>query len=348
MGIESSCDETAVAIVEGETDILSDVVASQNEIHNRYGGVVPELASRRHMEVIVSVAEEALARARVAPQELDAIAVTCGPGLIGSLLVGLSFAKGLAYGWGKPLLGVNHLEGHLLSIFLEQELAFPYLGLVASGGHTSLYLVNGFGEYELLGATLDDAVGEAFDKVAKLLGLGYPGGAIIDRLAKDGDPAAIEFPRASLSGNALNFSFSGVKTAVAYFVRRLKPEELATRLADLVAGFQEAAVDMLLERARLAACKLGLRRVVICGGVASNSRLRRRFKEELGLLNKEVFFPSPSHCTDNGAMIAHAGLRRLIKGESSSLALDAQSSLPLGGRASGIFSWGSPRPSQNK
>jgi N6-L-threonylcarbamoyladenine synthase len=334
MGIESSCDETAVAIVEDATDILADVVASQDEIHNRYGGVVPELASRRHMEVIVSVAEEALARAKVTPDKLDAIAVTCGPGLIGSLLVGLSFAKGIAYGWGKPLLGINHLEGHLLSIFLDQEVAFPYLGLVASGGHTSLYLVEEFGRYEVLGATLDDAVGEAFDKVAKLLGLGYPGGALIDRLAKEGDPSAIKFPRATVSGDGLNFSFSGLKTAVAYYVRRLTPEELAADLADLVAGFQEAAVDMLLEQVRLAADKYGLKRVVISGGVAANSRLRRRFKEGLGLLGREVFFPTAAHCTDNGAMIAHVGLRRWKKGERWNLALDAHSSLPLGLRRS--------------
>ena len=328
LGIETSCDETAAAVVEG-TRILSDVVASQGEIHNRYGGVVPELASRRHMEVIVAATEEALGRAGLSADEIDGVAVTCGPGLIGALLVGLSFAKGLAYGLGRPLIGVNHVEGHILSIFLEREVPFPYLGLVVSGGHTHLYLVEDFGKYALLGATLDDAAGEAFDKVAKLLKLGYPGGRVIDELAKRGDPRAIDFPRSLLSDSSLNFSFSGLKTAVANFVRRHRPEDIPAMLHHIAASFQEAVVDVLVRRCREAALRLNVDRVVVTGGVAANSRLRHRLKEEFADLGKEVFFPRPSLCTDNGAMIAHVGYRGLVRGLSSSLELNADASMEI-------------------
>lgn len=329
LGIESSCDETAAAVLEDGVTILSDVVASQNEIHNRFGGVVPELASRRHMEIIASVTQEALDKAGVSGKEIDAIAVTHGPGLIGSLLVGLSFAKALAYGWRVPFVGVNHLEGHLLSIFLEAEIPFPYIGLLASGGHTSLYLAEDFGKYIHLGSTLDDAAGEAFDKVAKLLSLGYPGGSIIDRLALSGDANAISFPRATLSGPGFNFSFSGLKTAVVNYVRRLEGEDIAKKIPNIAASFQEAAVDMLVRNSHRAVLQLKVDRLAVSGGVAANSRLRTRLKQLFSSLEKELYLPRISLCTDNGAMIAHAGYRRLIKGCTSTWDLNAYSGLRL-------------------
>jgi N6-L-threonylcarbamoyladenine synthase len=316
LGIETSCDETAASVVEDGRRALSDVVATQIEVHRRWGGVVPELASRNHVVQLMPVVDEALARAGVAPAGLDGLAVTAGPGLVGALLVGVQVAKALALAWEKPLARVNHLEGHLLAGFLADEPpAFPYLGLVVSGGHTSLYAAEGFGRYRLLGATRDDAAGEAFDKGAKLLGLPYPGGVAIDRLAREGDAAAVRFPRAVVRGADLDFSFSGLKTALLHHVRsRGLPEGRA--LADLCASYQEAIVRALVDKLFRAARRLQFERLVLSGGVAANSRLREavaaRAREYEGL---EVFLPAPRLCTDNAAMIAVAGTEALLRGE---------------------------------
>ncbi len=316
LGIETSCDETAAAVVEDGRRALSDVVATQVELHRKWGGVVPELASRNHVMQVMPVVDEALSRAGAGPGDLDGIAVTSGPGLVGALLVGVQVAKALAAAWEKPLARVNHLEGHLVAAFLsERPPAFPFLGLVVSGGHTSLYAAEGFGRYRLLGATRDDAAGEAFDKGAKLLGLPYPGGVAIDRLAKEGDAAAVHFPRAVVRGADLDFSFSGLKTALLHEVRaRGVPRD--RDLADLCASYQEAIVGALVEKLFRAARRLQFERLVLAGGVAANSRLRaavaERAAEYEGL---ELFLPEPRLCTDNAAMIAVAGTEALRRGE---------------------------------
>jgi N6-L-threonylcarbamoyladenine synthase len=315
LGIETSCDETAAAVVEDGRKALADVVATQIDIHRRWGGVVPELASRNHVVQIMPVVDEALSRAGVAPQELDAVAVTSGPGLVGALLVGVQAAKALAAAWEKPLVPVNHLEGHLVAAFLaETPPTFPYLGLVVSGGHTSLYAARGFGDYQPLGQTRDDAAGEAFDKGAKLLGLPYPGGVAIDRLAKEGDPAAVKFPKAIVKGSDLDFSFSGLKTALLLHVKKHGiPEGKA--LADLCASYQEAIVRALVEKAFRAARRLQYDRLVLSGGVAANSRLRAaataKAAEYEGM---SVFLPPVKLCTDNAAMIAVAGTHAFARG----------------------------------
>lgn len=328
LGIETSCDETAAAVVEG-TRILSDVVASQGEIHNRYGGVVPELASRRHMEVIVAATEEALGRAGLSADEIDGVAVTCGPGLIGALLVGLSFAKGLAYGLGRPLIGVNHVEGHILSIFLEREVPFPYLGLVVSGGHTHLYLVEDFGKYALLGATLDDAAGEAFDKVARVMGLGYPGGPAIERAAAGGNPAAVPLPRAYLEEGSYDFSFSGLKTAVVNYLARAEREGTGVDLPDLAASFQQAVVEVLVEKVLRAAEAVRPASIALAGGVAANRALREMLLSRAGLAGFRVHVPPPALCTDNAAMVACAGYYRYLRGETASMTLNAAANLEV-------------------
>jgi N6-L-threonylcarbamoyladenine synthase len=326
LGIETSCDETAAAVVEDGRRALSDVVATQVELHRKWGGVVPELASRNHVMQVMPVVDEALSRAGVAPRDLDGIAVTSGPGLVGALLVGVQVAKALAAGWEKPLARVNHLEGHLLAAFLcERPPAFPFLGLVVSGGHTSLYAAEAFGRYRLLGATRDDAAGEAFDKGAKLLGLPYPGGVAIDRLAKEGDPRAVRFPRAVVRGAELDFSFSGLKTALLHRVRQGGVPE-GRGLADLCASYQEAIVQALVQKLFRAARRLQFQRLVISGGVAANSRLRAAVAEKAAeYLDLEVFVPPPRLCTDNAAMIAVAGTQALLRGEvqGPSLAADA-------------------------
>jgi N6-L-threonylcarbamoyladenine synthase len=330
LGIESSCDDCAAALVRDGATILSHTIHSQFEIHKPYGGVVPELASRNHLEKIIPVIETAMEDAGAGWADLDGIAATYGPGLVGSLIVGLSAAKALAFALDIPFRGVNHLEGHLMAIFLEDAtLSFPFLGLIVSGGHTSLYQVEGFGAYRLLGQTRDDAAGEAFDKVAKLLGLGYPGGIAIDRLAEGGNPQAFSFPRAMTSRKTLDFSFSGLKTAVRYFVQQHEPSFIQTHLADLVASFQEAAVDSLIIKLSQAVSSTEIRRVVVSGGVASNSRLRSRL---IGLAETEglaVHFPSPQLCTDNAAMVAAVGYRHLCVGESSPFCLNAEPNLLL-------------------
>jgi N6-L-threonylcarbamoyladenine synthase len=326
LGVETSCDDTAVAVLRDGREILANVVSSQDHVHGPYGGVVPELASRQHIQNIVPIVDAALQHAGVKLPDIDGIAVTYGPGLVGSLLVGLSMAKGLAYRCGVPYVGVNHLEAHLLAIQLEQPVEFPYIALLASGGHTLLYRVDGVGKYLFLGGTRDDAAGEAFDKVAKMLGLGYPGGKIIDNLAKNGDRTAIRFPRARFRKDSYEFSFSGIKTAVWHYVR--SPAG-ATSHEDIAASFQEAVVDMLVVPAVAASRAYGATRIVLSGGVAANSRLREKMKERAGSENIETFFPAPKFCTDNGAMIALAGYEWLRRGRRDDYCLNADADLTL-------------------
>lgn len=333
LAIETSCDDTGAAVVLDGRKILSNVVSSQVSIHQKYGGVVPELASRRHIESIVPIVTEALETAKVTLRDIDGISVTQGPGLVGSLLVGLSFAKSLSFVTGLPFVGVNHIEAHLSAIFLNKNPPkFPFIGLVVSGGHTSLFRVDGFGKYKGLGQTRDDAAGEAFDKVAKLLGLGYPGGPIIDELSKSGNPRAIRFPRPSLGKNSLDFSFSGLKTAVVNYVKAHPepiggyPEDL---IRDIVSSFQEAVVDVLVKKTLQAAQQQGLRKVVLSGGVAANQHLREKIKEEASQQKVKVYMPSPSFCTDNAAMVGVVGYEYLKRGIRSPLSLNAFSNLPL-------------------
>ena len=333
LGIESSCDEMAASVVRSGRQVLSSVVSSQDEVHAPYGGVVPELASRDHARVVSGVAEAALSEAGVNLEALDGIAVTAGPGLVGSLLVGLSFAKALAYRARCPLVAVHHLAGHLAAAELaDEKLEAPYLGLVVSGGHTALYRVESDVEPRLLGQTLDDAVGEAFDKVAKLLGLGFPGGPAVSRAAESGDPEAVDFPRPMAKKAGLDFSYSGLKTAVALEVARRGGTEALSEaaVADVAASFEAAAVESLVVRARRALRGEGLERIAVVGGVAANRRLRA----ELGAQGERegfgVTFPPPALCTDNAVMIAAAGARLLGRGESDGLDLGAFSRVPVG------------------
>src|SRR5512134_549016 len=321
LGIESSCDDTAAAVYDSSAGLLSNVVASQVSVHEAYGGVVPELASREHIRSIVPVVERALAEAAAGKDEIDGIAATAGPGLIGSLLVGLCFAKSLAFAWRKPICGVDHLESHLFAIFLERGPEFPYIALLVSGGHTSLFRVEGFDSVAFLGGTRDDAAGEAFDKAAKQIGLGYPGGVAIDRLARQGDPSRFPFPRAWLSPGSADFSFSGLKTSLRTFLA--SPEGKAARPEDIAASFQEAVVEVLAVKALSAAKREGIPRIVLAGGVAANSRLRERIGEDGRAAGVEVHLPSRALCTDNAAMVALLGERRLSAGRSSALDLNA-------------------------
>jgi N6-L-threonylcarbamoyladenine synthase len=312
LGIDTSCDDTSVAIVDDGVLVRSNIVASQVEVHRRYGGVVPELACRKHVEAIGPVFHAALDTAGTTLASVEAVAVTRGPGLIGALLVGLSFAKSLAYASGKPLIPVNHLEGHICSAFLEAPgLEFPFVCLVVSGGHTELYHCHAPGAYRLLGQTRDDAAGEAFDKVSKLLGLGYPGGPVIDRLAREGDPQAIAFPRAYLAKQSLDFSFSGIKTAVLQYVRK----HPTSGAADLAASFQQAVIEVLVRKTLAAVEQCGVSQVVVTGGVAANSQLRRDMHRACAEGGFQLAIPHPRFCTDNGAMIAAAGYWRYRRGE---------------------------------
>ncbi len=325
LGVDTSCDETAASVVEDGQSVLSNIVSSQ-QVHERFGGVVPELASRDHSRLIGPVVKEALRDAGIERWGLDGIAVTYGPGLIGSLLVGLCYAKALSYVLKIPFVGISHLEGHIFSLFLEYpDIPLPFLSLAVSGGHTELLLVRERCEYQPLGSTLDDACGEALDKAAKLLGLGYPGGPLLEKTSLTGDAGRIPFPRADVRG--YDFSFSGLKTSLLYYLRR--EEGWKDRMADVAASFQEAALDSLVHKVRKACEELGCERVGICGGVAANQRLR----EKLEKLGKEVGFelycPRPAMCTDNAAMIAAAGYERLKRGEASDLGLRAAARLPL-------------------
>jgi N6-L-threonylcarbamoyladenine synthase len=332
LGVESSCDEMACAVVRDGREILSSVVRSQAEVHRPYGGVVPELASRDHVRAVSNVTLQALAESGVAPEDLDGVAVTAGPGLVGSLLVGLSFGKALAYRLGIPVVGVHHLVGHLLSAELARpDLEPPYLGLVVSGGHTALYRVHAAGT-ELLGQTRDDAVGEAFDKVAVLLALGFPGGPAVSAAARGGDPEAVAFPRPMLKSAGLDFSYSGLKTAVAIEVERRGGREALSRrdVADLAASFEAAATDVLVLRARKAVRQEGLGVVAVVGGVAANRRLREEMARVGRRAGFEAVFPPAELCTDNAAMIAAAGTRLLREGVRGELDLNAFSRAPIG------------------
>jgi N6-L-threonylcarbamoyladenine synthase len=337
LGIESSCDETAAAVVRDGRGMVSSVISSQIEVHKRFGGVVPELASREHLDKIVPVVEEALSRARVKPPELDGIAVTQGPGLVGSLLVGLSYAKAMAYALGKPLVGVNHIEGHIYSVVFENPpIEYPAFALVVSGGHTNLFLVPEPGRYKVLARTRDDAAGEAFDKVAKLLGLGYPGGPVIERLAREGDPRSVHFSVPRMGDGLPDFSFSGLKTAVTKYVREsgLKPvsegEEPSQAIKDLAASFQSVVVRSLVGTTERLAADYDPRTLIVAGGVACNGALRDAAAAAGGRLGIKVYFPSRHLSTDNAAMIAAAGTVKLLAGERAGLDLNADVSLRLG------------------
>jgi N6-L-threonylcarbamoyladenine synthase len=329
LGIESSCDETAAAVLADGRRILSDVVASQDAIHAPYGGVVPELASRRHLQVIGPVIQRALDEAGVKLGDLDGIAVTQGPGLVGSLLIGCSVAKALAWVHRTPLVGVNHLEGHVYAAFLTDDPpVHPFLALVVSGGHTALYHARAPLQYALVGQTRDDAAGEAFDKVAKLLGLGFPGGPAIQRTAEQGDPRAVAFPLAQMTDGARDFSFSGIKTSVSLYVKRHAPLS-AAQIADVAASFQATVVKMLVRKTIRAALHLGVKRVVLTGGVAANGPLRERLRAEATEHGIALHIPPPRLCTDNAAMITAAGTARLQAGERAGLDMNARPDLAL-------------------
>ncbi|MBE0426490.1 MAG: tRNA (adenosine(37)-N6)-threonylcarbamoyltransferase complex transferase subunit TsaD [Nitrospirae bacterium] len=360
LGIDTSCDDTSASVVENGIKTLSNIISSQIEIHKKYGGIVPELASRRHIEMIWPVVDEALTNAGIKLEDLSGIAVCHGPGLIGSLLVGCSFAKAICYCRGIPLVAVNHLEGHIFSSFLEDPgPSFPFLALIVSGGHTCLYMIAGFGKYRELGRTRDDAAGEAYDKVSKLLGLGYPGGPVIDKLAQKGNPKAIDFPRAYLP-ESLDFSFSGIKTAVLNFLKskkesRVKGQQSTKQslvsshsslvepcdqcpvtgdksyfsLSDIAASFQAAIVDVLVRKTEWAIKKEHIKRVVLSGGVAANSELRKMMKEMAEERGVEIFIPAISLCTDNAAMIAAAGYQHLVSGNIAGLDLNPRAYMPL-------------------
>ncbi len=329
LGIDTSCDDTSVAVLE-DRKILSNIVSSQIKFHSKYGGIVPEIASRKHIERIWDVTDKALNEAKVNLSDVDLIAVCHGPGLIGSLLVGLCFAKSISFVSGKKLIGVNHLEGHIQAVFLEEEYPeFPFLSLIVSGGHTSIYRVDDFGKYVELGRTRDDAAGEAYDKIAKLLGLGYPGGPFIDKLAKEGNSDKYPLPRPFLHGS-LDFSFSGLKTATKALLRNLNVDQNINDelIKDISASFQASVVEVLIEKIKWAAKRENIKRIVITGGVAANSELRLR-AQELKNSGFQIYLPSKNLCTDNAAMIAIAGYHKFKKGETSDLFLNAHAYLPL-------------------
>lgn len=333
LAIESSCDETAASVVKNGREVLSNIISSQIELHTIYGGVVPEIASRKHIEKINQVIEEALDKAGVTLEEITAIAVTYGPGLVGALLVGVSAAKAISFATGKPLIGVHHIEGHISANFIEnKELEPPFACLVVSGGHTHLVVVKDYGKYEIIGYTRDDAAGEAFDKVARAIGLGYPGGPKIDKLSKEGNAEAINFPRAKVDNSAYDFSFSGLKSAVLNYLNSCEMKNIEINKADVAASFQKAVIDVLVEHSLTAVKEYGFTKFAIAGGVASNSTLRETLGRECKKRRIEFYHPSPIFCTDNAAMIGVAGYYEYIKGMRSGYDLNAIPNLKLGER----------------
>ncbi len=333
LAIESSCDETSAAVVKNGRTVLSNVISSQIDLHTLYGGVVPEIASRKHIEKINQVIKEALSEAGVTLPEVDAIGVTYGPGLVGALLVGVAEAKAISYASGKPLIGVHHIEGHVSANFIEnKDLEPPFLCLIVSGGHTHLVIVKEYGQYEIIGRTRDDAAGEAFDKVARAIGLGYPGGPKVDKLAREGNKHAIEFPRANIEGFPFDFSFSGVKSAVLNHLNSCAMKNEAVNKADIAASFQEAVVDALVTKTVAAAEKYHMNKVAIAGGVAANSALRQAMDEACRKKGIQLFYPSPVLCTDNAAMIGTAAYYEYLNGTRHGLDLNAIPNLKIGQR----------------
>ena len=333
LAIESSCDETAASVVKNGREVLSNVISSQIALHTLYGGVVPEIASRKHIEKINQVIESALAEADVTLEEITAIAVTYGPGLVGALLVGVAEAKAIAWAAKKPLVGVHHIEGHVSANFIENpDLEPPFVCLIVSGGHTHLVIVKDYGEFEIIGHTRDDAAGEAFDKVARAVGLGYPGGPKVDKAAREGNPHAIEFPRAKVGDNPYDFSFSGLKSAVLNYINHAKMTGEEICVPDLAASFQNAVVESLVSRAIMAAKEYGYDKLAIAGGVASNSALREGMKAACEKEGIRFYHPSPIYCTDNAAMIGAAAYYEYQKGARSGWDLNAVPNLKLGER----------------
>lgn len=334
LAIESSCDETSAAVVIDGREVKSNIISSQIETHKKFGGVVPEVASRKHIEAVSLVVKEALDEANITLQDIDAIGVTYGPGLVGALLVGLQYAKGLAYSLNVPLIGVNHIEGHICANFIEhKELEPPFMCLVVSGGHTFIVYVKGYGEFEVISSTRDDAAGEAYDKIARALGLGYPGGPKIDKLAKEGNEDAIKFPRAKMNdGGSLDFSFSGVKSAVLNYLNKMNMTGEEVNKADVAASFQKAVVGVLVDNV-IEACKIKkVNKIAIAGGVAANSYLRKSMIEEANKYGIEILFPDIKLCTDNAAMIGSAAYYDYVNGKTSTMELNAVPNLKLGQR----------------
>ncbi len=331
LAIETSCDETSVSVVSNGRNILSNIISSQIDVHKKFGGVVPEVASRKHLESINQVLDSALEEAKVTFEDLDAIAVTCGPGLVGALLIGLSTAKAIAYSKNIPLIGVNHIEGHIAANYIEhKQLEPPFVCLVASGGHSHIVNVLSYEKYEIMGQTRDDAAGEAFDKIARAMGLGYPGGPLIDKIATDGNPDAIDFPRAYLEEGSYDFSFSGIKSSVLNYLNSKKMKEEEIIVADVAASFQESVVEVLAAKLVKAAQAKQSKYAALAGGVAANKRLRQVLKERGEAAGIEVLYPSPVLCTDNAAMIGCAAYYKYISGRTSDLKLNAIPNLTIG------------------
>lgn len=331
LALETSCDETSAAVVADGREILSNIISSQIPVHQKFGGVVPEIASRKHVELISSVIREALDKAEISLEDITAVAVTYGPGLVGALLVGVSSAKALAYTLGKPLIGVNHIESHIYANFLANpDLEFPLICLVVSGGHTELVYLESHGNYRLLGRTRDDAAGEAFDKVARAMGLGYPGGPLIDKLAVSGNPQAVDFPRVLLEGDSLDFSFSGLKSSALNYLNKAEMKGETVNKADLAASFQQAVVDVLVYKAMAAAARFQVKTLILAGGVASNSKLRGELSKKAEQNGISIQYPPPVLCTDNAAMVASAGYYKFKRGDTAPLTLNAVATLSLG------------------
>lgn len=331
LAIESSCDETSAAVVKDGREVLSNIIASQIDTHTKYGGVVPEVASRMHIEVVDAVVKSALEEANMSLEQIDAIGVTYGPGLVGALLVGLQYAKGLSLASKKPLVGVNHIEGHICANYIQhKDLKPPFVSLVVSGGHTFIVHVKDYGKYEVIGQTRDDAAGEAFDKVARAIGLGYPGGPKIDKISKEGNKNAIEFPKAKFHDDTLDFSFSGLKSAVLNYINTCKMKDIEINVADVAASFQKAVIDVLKENVFLTCERKNVDKIAIAGGVASNSTLREELIKEGKKKGVEILFPARILCTDNAAMIGSAAYYEFMNGNIANLDLNAKPNLKLG------------------